>query len=65
MLSIEMQAMATMLSSLPQFQGDEEDSASDRPRSSPFVEACVHDTFMRSSMRYSPAVFVPPQLQPE
>ena len=31
MPSSEMQAMTTMLSSLPQFQGDEEYSASDRP----------------------------------
>eukprot|EP00434_Breviolum_minutum_P044271 symbB.v1.2.039526.t1/scaffold6626.1/size16615/2 len=66
MPSSEMQAMTTMFSTLPQFHGEEEPSTSERPRSSPFVEAFVHDTFVPQPMHYqSPAVFVPSSFPPE
>jgi len=66
MPSSEMQAMTTMFSTLPQFHGEEEPSTSERPRSSPFIEAFVHDTFVPQPMHYqSPAVFVPSSFPPE
>ena len=68
MPSSEMQAMTTMFSTLPQFQGEEAYDASDGPRNNPFVEAFVHDTFVPASLHQhqfaqSPAVFMPPPMQ--
>lgn len=64
----EMQAMTTMFSTLPQFQGEEANETADRPRSNPFVEAFVHDAFVPPpfhQQQYAPppVVFMPSPIQ--